>query len=113
MSEMTLHKRTTKLTESMKHLEGNSYALKWRQVWAVILGSTLGMTKIKWNLHTGQYAGSVSLTTAKDKRLWSQWRSLGSPGISTSFFAGHSKKGTVDLLYTSVVSIATGWNGNC
>jgi len=31
MSEVTPHKRTTKLTESTKHLEGNSYALKNRQ----------------------------------------------------------------------------------
>jgi len=28
MIEVTLHKRTTKLTESIEHLEGNSYALK-------------------------------------------------------------------------------------
>jgi len=28
MSKTTLHKRATKLTENMKHLEGNSYALK-------------------------------------------------------------------------------------
>jgi len=57
MIEVRLHKRTTKLTESIEHLEGNS--MHWRLVGTVILGSTLGTTKIKSNLNTGQYTGSV------------------------------------------------------
>ena len=65
--------------------------------------------KIRSNLHTGQYAGSVSLTTARDRRWWSHWRPLGSPDTSTSFFVRPFKKGAVDLPYTPVVSIATGW----
>jgi len=49
------------------------------------------------------------LTTARD-RCWRSHhcRSLGSPEMSTSFFARQLKKGAVDLLYTPVVSIATG-----
>jgi len=48
------------------------------------------------------------LTAARDKRWWSHCRSLGSPEMSTSFFARQLKKGAVDLPYTPVVSIATG-----
>jgi len=48
------------------------------------------------------------LTTARDRRWWSHCCSLGSPDMSTSFFATQLKKGAVDLLYTPVVSIATG-----
>jgi len=33
------------------------------------------------------------LTTARGKRWWSHWHSLGSPDISTSFFARPLKKG--------------------
>jgi len=48
------------------------------------------------------------LTTARDRRWWSHCRSLGLPEMSTSFFARQLKKGTGDLPYTPVVSIATG-----
>jgi len=49
------------------------------------------------------------LTTARDRRWWSHWHSLGPPNTSTSlFFARPLKKGAVDLLYTPMVSIATG-----
>jgi len=58
------------------------------------------------------------LTTAGDRRWWTtgvphlqlveHCRSLGSPDMSTSFFARQVKKGAVDLPYTTVVSIATG-----
>jgi len=49
------------------------------------------------------------LTTARDRRWWSHYRSLMSPEMSTSFCATQLKKGAVDLPYTPVVSIATGW----
>ena len=49
------------------------------------------------------------LTMARDRHWWSHCRSLGSPEMSTSFFARQLKKGAVDLPYTPVVSIATGW----
>jgi len=48
------------------------------------------------------------LTTARDRRWWSHWHSLGLPDTSTSFFARPLKKGAVDLPYIPVVSIATG-----
>jgi len=48
------------------------------------------------------------LTTPRDRRWWSHCPSLGSPEMSTSFFARQLKKGAVDLPYTPVVSIATG-----
>jgi len=48
------------------------------------------------------------MTTARDKHWWSHCRSLGSPEMSTSFFARQLKKGAMDLPYTPVVSIATG-----
>jgi len=67
--------------------------------------------KIRSNLHTDQYAGSVSPDHSKGQRCWwSNWRSLGSPDgdTSTSFFVRPLKKGVVDLPYTPVVSIATG-----
>jgi len=47
------------------------------------------------------------LATARDRRWWSHWCSLVSPGTS-SFFEKTLKKGAVDLPYTPVVSIATG-----
>jgi len=40
------------------------------------------------------------LTTARDRRWWRHWHSLGSPDTSTSFFARPLKKGAVDLPYT-------------
>ena len=46
------------------------------------------------------------LTTARDRRWWSHCRSLGSPEMSTSFFARQLKKRAVDVPYTPVVSIA-------
>jgi len=48
------------------------------------------------------------MATARDKHWWSHCRSLGSPEMSTSFFARQLKKGAMDLPYTPVVSIATG-----
>ena len=71
-----------------------------------------GVAKIRSKLHTGQYMLLVvfPLTTARDRRWWSHCHSLGSPEMSTSFFARQLKKGAVDLPYTvtPVVSIATG-----
>ena len=58
--------------------------------------------KIRSNSHTGQYAGSISPDH-------SQGQTLGLPDASTSFFARPLKKGAVDLPYTPVVSIATGY----
>jgi len=37
------------------------------------------------------------LTTDRDRRWWSHCRSLGSPEMSTRFFARQLKKGAVDL----------------
>jgi len=53
------------------------------------------------------------LTMARDRRWWSHCHSLGSPEMSTSFFAkqlNNLNKGAVDFPYTvtPVVSIATG-----
>jgi len=50
------------------------------------------MAKFRSNLHT-----AFPLTTARGRRWWSHWRSLGSPDIWTSFFARQLKKGAVDL----------------
>jgi len=47
------------------------------------------------------------MTTARDRRWWSHWHSLGSPDTSTSFFA-RPLKGAMGLPYTPVISIATG-----
>jgi len=47
------------------------------------------------------------LTTARDRHWWNHCHALGSPEISTNFLR-QFKKGTVDLPYTPVVSIATG-----
>jgi len=44
------------------------------------------------------------LTTARDRRWWSHCHFLGSPEMSTSFFARQLKKGAVDLQYTPVVT---------
>jgi len=74
----------------------------------VVLVGTLGVAKIKSNLHTGQNAGRVPLTTAMDKRWWHHCHSLGSPDISTNFFARQLKKRALSLPYTPAVSIETG-----
>jgi len=79
MSEVTLHKRTTKRTESRKHSEGNSFALKQRQVGVVMLGNALGTTKIKSNLHIGQYAGSLPSDHSQEQALG---QPLSLPGIT-------------------------------
>jgi len=74
----------------------HSYRGKWQ---AAMVVSTLkatrkGKGKIKTNLHTGQYAGSVSPGPSHGKTLVEpQWCSLGSPDTSTSFFARPLKKG--------------------
>jgi len=41
------------------------------------------------------------LTMVRDRRWWSHCPSMGSPEMSTSFFARQLKKGAVDLPYTS------------
>jgi len=48
------------------------------------------------------------LTIARDRCWQSHCCSLGSPAMSTSFFARQFKTGAVDLPYTPVVLIATG-----
>jgi len=48
------------------------------------------------------------LTTARDRRWWSHWCSLGSTDIPTNFFARPLKNGAVDIPYTPVASMATG-----
>jgi len=48
------------------------------------------------------------LTMARDRRWWSHCCSLGSPEMSTSFFARQLPMVAVDLPYTPVVLIATG-----
>jgi len=70
MSEVTLQKKKTKLTESTnigKAIDMPRGKGKWEEI---ILVGALGTTKIKSNLHTGQYASRTAfpLTTAKDKR---------------------------------------------
>ena len=67
--------------------------------------------KIRSNLHTSQYAGSVSQDHSQVQTLMKSLplpQSLGSPDASTSFFVRPLKKGAVDLPYTPVVSIAIG-----
>ena len=45
------------------------------------------------------------LATARDRRWWSHWCSLGSPDTSTSFFERPLKKGAVDFaIHTSGLS---------
>jgi len=64
--------------------------------------------KIKSNLHTGQYTGSISPGHSQGQTLVEPLALLESPDTSTSFFVRPLKKGAVDLPYTPMVSIATG-----
>jgi len=68
------------------------------------------VAKIRSNLHTGQYASGVPSDHGQRQALVEPLSllSLGSPEMSTSFFARQLKKGAVDLPYTPVVSIASG-----
>jgi len=51
------------------------------------------------------------LTTARDRRWCSHCPSLGSPEMSTSFFARQLKKGAVDLPYTPGITLNGGLAG--
>jgi len=69
------------------------------------------MAKIRSDLHTGQYTGSVPPDHSHGQALVEplSLQSMGSPDMSISLFARQLKKGEVDLPCKPVVSIATQW----
>ena len=95
-----------KALQKCKYLEGNSYSLKRGKWQAATLVNTQRMAD--QTCTQASMLAAFLLTTARDKRWWSHYHSLGSPDISTGFLARQLKKESVDLPYTPMVSIARG-----
>jgi len=103
------HAEDNKAHRKHRHSEGDGYSLRrgkwpaehWLMHW--------GWLKSHQTCTQANMLAVFSLTTARDRRWWSHCPSLGSPEMSTNFFAKQLKKGAVDLPYTPVVSIAIGW----
>jgi len=92
--------------------EGNSYSLKrgkWRAGTLVIHWRWL---KSDQTCTQANMLAAFPLSTARDRRWWSHCLSLGSPDMSTCFFARQLKQGAMDLPYTHLVAEPfTKWGG--
>ena len=103
------HTEDIKAHKKHRHSEGDGYSLtrgKWR---AGTLVNALRVAKIRSNLHTGQYASGVPSDHGQRQALVKPLYLSGVAWNVNKFFATQLKKGAVDLPYTPVVSIATGW----
>jgi len=104
MSEVTLLKKTTKLTEGTNIWK--AIAMHWsRGKWgAVILVSTLATTEIRSNLHTYQYAGSVPPNYSQGQVLV---ESVLFPGVTrhiNKFLCEAAQKGGSGLTMHTILS---------
>jgi len=103
------HTEDNKAHRKHRHSQDDGYSLKRGKWRARTLVNALRVAKIRSNLHTGQYASSVPSDHGQRQALVEPLSIPGAAWNFKKFLCETAQEGAVDLSYTPVVSIATGW----